>query len=107
MLKKLANEINQICIDKGWNEDIEERTEGDWAALAHTEISEAFESHRNGEPPLWSKDGKPEGAAVEYIDCMIRILHWFAVHKIDPDEIMRIKLDYNRTRPYRHGGKKV
>lgn len=48
---------------------------------------------------------KPEGIAVEMADCMIRILDWCGKAGIDIDAIMREKCDYNRTRPYRHGGK--
>lgn len=31
---------------------------------------------------------------------------WWDKAGIDIDAIMREKCDYNRTRPYRHGGKK-
>lgn len=50
---------------------------------------------------------KPEGIATEMIDCVIRILDWCGKEGIDVDEIMRIKHEYNKTRPYRHGGKKI
>jgi hypothetical protein len=107
-LNQVMRQLMEVNVAKGWNDDIEQRSEGDWAALNHTEISEAYESFRNGEPPVWiAPSGKPEGAAVEYIDCLYRILHWFSVHGIDPDEVFEMKLAYNRTRPYRHGGKKA
>lgn len=41
----------------------------------------------------------------ELIDCMIRILDALVEMKIDPEEVLRLKMDYNNTRPYRHGGK--
>lgn len=50
---------------------------------------------------------KPEGRAVELIDCIIRILDWMGHEQVDVDMLMRRKMDYNKTRPYRHGGKKL
>lgn len=107
-LSQLMRQVWDVNADKGWNEGLDNRTEGDWAALAHSEISEAFEEYRDGRPHVYLGAGqKPEGAAVEYIDCIYRILHWFAWHKIDPDEVFQMKLEYNKTRPYRHGGKQA
>lgn len=48
---------------------------------------------------------KPEGIAVEMADCIIRILDWAGKEGLDMDAIIREKMDYNKTRPYRHGGK--
>jgi len=105
-LEDFASLIDRINEIKGWNEG--ERTEGEWAALAHSEISEAFESYRDGEALIYvSSTGKPEGAAIEYVDAMIRILHWFKRHGVDPRKAMQMKIEYNLTRPYRHGGKKA
>lgn len=107
-LSQLMRQVWDVNDSKGWNDGLDQRTEGDWAALAHSEISEAFEEFRNGKPLVYlGDDQKPEGAAVEYIDCIYRILHWFAWHKIDPDEVFAMKLAYNKTRPYRHGGKRT
>ena len=38
-------------------------------------------------------------------DCIIRILDWAGKENIDMDAIIREKMEYNKTRPYRHGGK--
>lgn len=100
--------IDDICDLKGWNE--EEKTQGDWAILVMTEISEAFEEYRKNREPgeiYHSSDGKPEGMAIEYADALIRILHWFEYHDLDPRYFMIKKLRYNITRPHRHGGKRV
>lgn len=48
---------------------------------------------------------KPEGVAVEMIDCIMRILDWCAMEGVDVDGVLRMKLEYNKKRPYRHGGK--
>lgn len=61
----------------------------------------AFRSLRR----LW-KSTAPESVAVELADCMIRILDYCGHDGIDIEEAIRIKHEYNKTRPYRHGGKK-
>lgn len=53
------------------------------------------------------KDAKPEGIAVELADCIIRILDHCGKEGIDIDSIIRIKHEYNKSRPYRHGGKVI
>lgn len=96
--------INRWATEKGWNDDIHERTQGDWAALAHSEISEALEAYRKGEPLMWvDENGKPEGIAVEYADLIIRVLHWAAIHGVDMGALLLLKMTYNDTRPHRHG----
>lgn len=50
---------------------------------------------------------KPEGMAVEMADCIIRILDWCGKEGIDIDDVIAEKMAYNKTRPYRHGGKKL
>lgn len=50
-------------------------------------------------------DNKPEGIAVELADCIIRILDYCGKEGIDIEKILRIKHEYNKTRPYKHGGK--
>lgn len=48
---------------------------------------------------------KPEGVAVEMIDCIIRILDWCGKMGVDVDGVLAMKHAYNKGRPYRHGGK--
>ena len=69
------------------------------------QLSEALEEYRLGQPMEWYADGKPEGIAVEMIDCLIRILDWCGKEGVDVDRILAVKHEYNKTRPYRHGGK--
>ena len=58
------------------------------------------------ETPCTARSKKPEGVAVELADCVIRILDYCGHAGIDIEEAIRIKHEYNKTRPYRHGGKK-
>lgn len=114
-LNELAVAINKTAHDKGWY-DRGIRNFGEVVALMHSELSEALEAWREGQPILQIKcvsihdigevcTFKPDGIAVELIDCMIRILDALVEMKIDPEEVLRLKMDYNNTRPYRHGGK--
>lgn len=122
MLNELAKEIHDNAVAHGWWD--EDRSFGDIVALCHSELSEALEEYRANRPmaytvfqsgpgatadlitdmSVWGKD-KPEGIAVEMIDCIIRILDWCAKEGVDVDKLLYAKHQYNRTRPYRHGGK--
>ena len=61
---------------------------------------------RNPDAPCSAKSKKPEGIAVELVDCVIRILDYLAHAGVDVDDIVARKIAFNKTRPYRHGGKR-
>lgn len=54
------------------------------------------------------KDGnkKPDGMWVELADCIIRILDLAGAYDIDMEALVKLKHEYNKTRPFRHGNKK-
>lgn len=107
-IKGLQKAIHEMAVEKGWWE--EDRGFAEVVALAHSELSEALEEYRNGNELLYynlDKPDKPEGIGIEMADVIIRILDWAESAECDIEEMIRIKFNYNATRPYKHGGKKI
>lgn len=81
-------------------------------ALMHSELSEALEFYRGrGIDFFYSEDDKgmdtkPDGFWIELADCMIRIMDLAGAYDVDMEAYIKMKHEYNKTRPYRHGGKK-
>lgn len=83
-----AKEIHQVAADHGfWPE--EGRNFGEMIALMHSEISEAWEEFEGHRSPVYHVDGKPEGIAVELVDCAIRILDTMYSMCVDVDDTVR------------------
>ena len=122
-LDEMAQEVWEWAQSKGW-EPNPARTFGDVCALLHSEVSEALEEFRTyhdtighyetygeGGPFLWETtsanygNSKPLGVPSEFADILIRLLHYAAAYGIDLEAEYEAKMAYNRSRPYRHGGK--
>ena len=99
----VASDIHQTAVDKGWWE--KERNDLSIIALMHSELSEALEAIRHGNPP---DDKVPEfnGVEAELADCIIRIMDMAPGRGWRIAEALVAKIEYNKTREYKHGGKK-
>ena len=125
-LRDLISEAASIAKDKGWDENQDTIYASDIAAtlmLIVSEAAEALEVIRDGHEPWevwhslpdnrppgvifspeeWVK--KPEGYGVELADICIRIFHETSRRGIDLPKLIVEKMEFNRTRPHRHGGK--
>ncbi len=99
----LQKEIHDNAKEKGWWE--KERNDGELLALIHSEISEALEGLRAGNPPD-DKVPQHSSAAVELADAIVRIMDMAQARGWDVAQALVDKVAYNKTRAYRHGGKK-
>lgn len=102
-LNDLGKEAYERAVRKGFYENPPSVLER--IALVHSELSEACEEHRQGRDGLWYDGAKPEGLGVELADAVIRIADMCHYLGLNLDHLIRLKSDYNETRPYKHGKK--
>jgi len=96
-------EVYENSVKKGfWEGD---RPFSETIALCHSELSEALEEARKGKKPteIYFENGKPEGISVELADCVIRIWDYCGREGIDIEGVVKLKHNYNLSRPYKHG----
>lgn len=115
-LAQIIKESFAVADSKGWHEGNFTSPDkfGELLLLTDCEIAEAFEQYRDGraiDEIYFVKDKrgrqKPEGVPVELADALIRLGDLCARYNIPLARAYRLKTEYNKTRPYRHGGKKA
>jgi hypothetical protein len=107
-LKQWQEEVHALAKEKGWyDEEVPKRSDFEMLMLMVCELAEAAEEIRKGSEPFYRKFAtyKPEGLQVELVDTVIRIMDFFEAKGWDLESVMQEKHAYNKTRPYRHGGK--
>jgi NTP pyrophosphatase (non-canonical NTP hydrolase) len=80
------------------------RNDGEMIALMHSELSEALEGYRHGNPP---SDHISEFSALEeeMADVVIRVMDYAQARNLNVAMAIIRKLEFNAGRGYKHGGK--
>lgn len=94
----------------------------DLVAGCHYLLSSAYMEQRMAEMLGYKKNQKVKAANLNHffrvrgfertarekmVGCILDILRWGKVNGVDMEEIIALKHGYNKTREYRHGGKKL
>ena len=90
----------------------EPATLGDRLILMVSELAEVLEEYRNHRAITEiyynaDKPNKPEGIPIELADAVIRIGDFCGYYGVDLEGAIDLKMKFNSTRSYRHGGKKL
>lgn len=96
----------EIAESKGWTIPVDDSEKlGNKIALMHSELTEALEGLREGNP---KSDHIPEFTAMEeeFADVLLRIMHFSKRMNLNIPAAMFAKIRFNATRPVKHGGKK-
>ncbi len=123
VIRKISEEIHQNNVEKGFWEDKETKNVGEVLMLCVSELSEALEAHRKGKfaniekfhkdrqsTPFHEKsaniqsfqDNIKDTFEDEIADTVIRLFDLCEGFGIDLETHIRLKLEYNKTRPYKH-----
>lgn len=106
-LNKLVEQAHKTAVAKGWWPSVRVEDVPKLLCLIHSEVSEALEDFRKGNSLylIYMEGDKPCGFPIELADICIRVFDVCGAFGIDIDSAIAMKMQYNETRPFRHGGK--
>lgn len=104
-MNHLQDSITLWAISKGWLTETP-RNPAEQLMLIVTELAEACEAFRVGNPPC-ERPGMEQysHAAEELADVVIRCFQMAGEHDIQLGEVIQAKMAFNQTRPTKHGKK--
>ncbi len=103
-LREMQDRVHRTAVEHGWWDA--PRATGEVLMLVVTELAEAMEAYRAGDPPSTAIPGFST-MEEETADAVIRLLDFAAATGFDLERAVLAKMAYNETRPYRHGGKRA
>ena len=104
IFRSISIAVHRNALIHGWwgHSGKEDRNFGEMIALMHSELSEALEAQRCGNPP---DKHCPDlsSVEVEFADVIIRMMDTAAALGLRVPEAILAKHQYNISRPYLHG----
>jgi NTP pyrophosphatase (non-canonical NTP hydrolase) len=111
-IRDMQNEAWANSETHGFHEGDENKNIPTKLMLIVSELAEALEEFRDNTPFRYLKSDKrglpkPEGIGPELADVVIRVGDLAGLLGIDLEDLVIEKMEYNRGRQYRHGGRRV
>ena len=103
-ISEIQTRVHKTAVEHGWWE--QPRPVGEVLMLMVTELAEAMEAYRDGNPESDKIPGYSK-LEEELADVIIRVLDFAGGTGLNIEGAVTAKMAYNDTRPYRHGGKRA
>lgn len=113
----LQVEAHDIAKSKGWWDAYRTQKDGEIELsldqlnsklmLVVGELAEASECIRNRQLHTFIEGGKPEGLPVEMADAVIRLMDLAHAIGVNLEREVENKMEYNKGRAHKHGGKAI